>query len=166
MYVVSMLLLIVIPLLATTITYYRTKGVFRKFVTSHAGAAYMRRSYANKLLYKLRSFARLLNVIVCGFWVCYTPFIVMSIFMAFSPLELLIKNEPIVDCVLSMVRVILFGNAILNPLVLFIGSKEYRKAFFSTHIFCCCHILREIATNNRSFSSGSNKVSPVPEENQ
>lgn len=127
----------VIPLLATSSWYYRIKRVFRKFVTSGTGAVYVTPSYGNSFLVKLRKFTRLLNVIVCGFWICYTPYLIMALVIAYSS-ETPRFNEFWYKMT-SAARVMLYTNPVVNPLVLIIFSKPYRK-----EIICFRRLCRQI----------------------
>lgn len=117
--------LVVIPLLATTGSYYRIRQVFRKFAMSGAGAAYVARSYANEFLVKLRKFTRLLNVIVCGFWICYTPYVAISLFLVYYTTGFSIGGFQ--NVLVCAVHIMFYVNPVVNPLVLVVFSKPYRK---------------------------------------
>lgn len=136
-HITFMMSLVIIPLLATTCSYYRIRQVFNKFVTSTTGSAYVTTSHASDFLDRLRKFARLVNVIVWGFWICYTPLVVMSLFLAYFGG---INFGGGLDRVLvSAGRVMLYFNSVVNPFVLIIVSKPYRKG-----LICFARLRRQM----------------------
>lgn len=157
-HIAYMMSLVVIPLFLTTCSYYRIRQVFRKFVASDAGASYVARSYANDFLVKLRKFARLLNVIVCGFWICYAPYVAMALFITYSTKK--IPIDGLENVLICGARVMLYFNPVVNPLVLVIFSKPYRKGVV------CLRRLRRGMTIQKTVVSLQirSKVQPNPPE--